>query len=81
MKLEDKSIPAFKNEKLSALFKHSMELSGLMLGGGGIVGVRKEGHEARASQAGGRWEHQHGQVQLEGCRSRVSGWMAPNSDL
>lgn len=26
MKLEDKNITAFKNEKLSALFEHSMEL-------------------------------------------------------
>lgn len=40
VKLEDKSVPAFKNEKLSALFKHSMELPSSVLfwrGGWGVL--------------------------------------------
>jgi hypothetical protein len=42
-KLEDKSIPAFKNEKLSALFKHSVEFPGLALfWRWGLAGVRDE---------------------------------------
>lgn len=53
-KLEDKSIPAFKNEKLSALFKHSVKLPGLVLfWRWGPVGWGIEGGErgVRTSQA------------------------------
>lgn len=68
-KLEDKSISAFKNEKLSALFKPSMELFGLALfwrwgvwqeWGGGVrqedrVRTSQQCHLQVLGQGGGQW--------------------------
>lgn len=59
-KLEDKSVPAFKNEKLSALFKHSMELPSSVLFWRGGWGVLAAG--AVLAGGGGWREHKASSV-------------------